>query len=527
MRTSFIPAITLLCLAGCQSSLFQGDATSSSLSSQDTIANTLSAATAPDGQFIAWREHIIDGDDVDGGQAIRGGDGLVMADLDGDGRGDIISVHEDSNHIRIAFAGETAFDWHLTTLGEGPMAGAVEDIAIGDLNGDGWLDVVAACEDAHIIYFENPGDTARTGKWEHMIPAQTTERGSWLRVFIADMDGDGQLDVTGANKGGADIISADAAGRIKSSTSTFLLDGPPLEQASWREQVLLTRGISNTAQPIDIDGDGDMDVLAAARNRQELVLIENLGTQANGTLAINSHNINMTPGFDAPAGWTAASNAFQSDWADFNGDGRIDLVVNVTENSPDSAPMLGLGWLQQPANLGEDWVFHRIGDTLPDWIAGIKLVDVDGDGDEDVVTGGYSGLNILAGAYSGAPRIEDDLAATPSDTFARIAWFENSGDASAAWKRHDISRRIRGMYDAFIAADLDGDGDVDLVSTRGNSGNLDGVFWLEQVRSSVAMPVFSAARDADSKQMPLPPADWREHYRTERTYTPATNTDEH
>ncbi|MCB1589496.1 MAG: hypothetical protein KDI56_11390, partial [Xanthomonadales bacterium] len=80
------------------------------------------------------------------------------------------------------------------------------------------------------------------------------------------------------------------------------------------------------------------------------------------------------------------------------------------------------------------------------------------------------------------------------------------------WKRHDISRRVRGMVDAFVPRDLDGDGDVDFIATRGNSGRLDGVFWLEQVRTDGPQPAFLPARSQDSRALPLPPSDWRDHY---------------
>jgi hypothetical protein len=60
------------------------------------------------------------------------------------------------------------------------------------------------------------------------------------------------------------------------------------------------------------------------------------------------------------------------------------------------------------------------------------------------------------------------------------------------------------MFDAFVARDLDGDGDLDFLSTRGNSGLLDGVFWLEQVRSTEPAAAFMRARAEDSPEMPLP-----------------------
>ncbi len=87
---------------------------------------------------------------------------------------------------------------------------------------------------------------------------------------------------------------------------------------------------------------------------------------------------------------------------------------------------------------------------------------------------------------------------------ARIAWFEHPGDARGSWIRHDISRRRRGTFDKFVPRDMDGDGDVDFVATRGNSAPYDGVFWLEQVRSTDQRPAFERAREADSQEAALP-----------------------
>ena len=70
---------------------------------------------------------------------------------------------------------------------------------------------------------------------------------------------------------------------------------------------------------------------------------------------------------------------------------------------------------------------HRIGSTLPDWVIGIHLADLDSDGDLDAVTGGYSGLNILKGSYSGASRDFDQPGVDETATVGRIAWFQNPG----------------------------------------------------------------------------------------------------
>ena len=488
-----------------------------------SVADTPSTAVAADGRYISWAEHRIDDELLNGGTPIRGGDGLAMGDLDRDGIEDIASVHEDSNHLRLAFGTHDPNEWILVTVGEGAEVAAIEDVAIGDLNGDGWPDLVAACEEAHLAYFQNPGANARTAQWPRLIPEVTQGRGSWLRAFIVDLNQDGRLDVVAPNKGAADIIDPSTGARPPHATSLFVIDGDPLEQTAWREQVLFRQGVPNTAMPVDIDNDGDWDVLAAERQQQRLTLLEVVDAKAPGGVGVQAHPIVIEPGFEADPDWQGSSGAIQSVFADLDGDGRKDLVVGVTERwgSGDARQSyLGFGWLHQPPGLNQPWTYFRIGDTLPDVVVGIALADIDGDGDLDAITGGYSGLNILTGAYSGASREQDDPRVTAASTVGRIAWFENPGDPRGAWRRHDISRRVRGMYDAYVPRDLDGDGDIDFVATRGNSGRFDGVFWLEQLRSATPQASFLPARTKESRALPLPPENWMDIYHEGSTYVP-------
>jgi len=484
-------------------------------SSAPTVAETPTRAQTPDGSYISWVEHLIDGPNQRDGAPIVGGDGLALYDIDQDGFVDVVSVHEDSHHLRIAFGSEDPDRWENVTIAQGALVGAIEDVAVGDLNGDEWPDIVVACEDAHLAYFENPGLNARSTSWSSFIPKVTQNRGSWLQVAIADMNGDGKNEMVAANKGFDDIVRLKPGERPELPTSMFRIEGDPLTSEAWNEQVLLAHGIPNQAITFDVDSDGDPDVLAAARLRNRMFIIENLGGEDDGSIRSVAHPIEIEASFDTPAGWKALSNAFNAVFADINEDGRADLLVNVMEFDAEHGRAWAraeLGWLAQPKRLSDPWIYRRIGNTLPDWIIGVAAADIDGDGDMDAITGGYSGINVIAGSYSGASRDYDDPSVTASSSVARIAWFENPGREDAPWLRHDISRRVRGMYDDFVARDMDADGDLDLVSTRGNSGEYDGVFWLEQVRSKEARPSFTPARANESKHLPLPPLDWRERY---------------
>jgi hypothetical protein len=513
----------LLCLAGLLASACQSFAQDTVLNQNElTVANTPSEAVTADGLYISWLEHLVDDEQVNGGTPIRGGDGLVMGDIDRDGMMDIVSVHEDSNHLRIAFGSQDPDRWVLVTVGQGAEVGAIEDVAIGDINGDGWPDLVAACEEAHLAYFQNPVENVRAGYWPRLVPQVTQGRGSWLRAFIVDLNRDGRMDILGANKGAADIIDPSSGGAVVNRpTSLFVINGDPLDQSAWNEQVLFRKGVPNTALPVDIDNDGDLDVLAAERLTMQMTILEVVDAGAAEGVSVQALPIKIMPGFEAGQNWRALSGALQAEFADLDGDGRKDLIVNVSEDTgagkhPFSTS--GLGWLRQPDSLDKPWTYYRIGNTLPDVVIGVSMADIDGDGDLDVMTGGYSGLNILAGGYSGASRDEDDQRVTAASTVGRIAWFENPGDPRQTWRRHDISRRVRGMYDMFIPRDMDGDGDVDFVATRGNSGVFDGVFWLEQVRSATPRVAFTPARAHESRALPLPAENWTELYDKDNTY---------
>ena len=451
------------------------------------LGRQLTQAVTIDGEYIHWREHIID-DAALAGFNLNGSDGLVVGDLDGDGFDDVVSVHEydagyDSSvydadfeapadgHVRIAFGSSDPQVWFNVTLAQGLEAPAPEDAALADVNGDGFLDVMVATELSHLIYLQNPGSDVRNpAAWPRLILPMTQNRGSYIRVFLSDLDGDGQPEAVAPNKGAQRPGPEHFAS--KQPVSIFKVIGDPLAADGWQEQVLGEFSVPQNAEPVDMDGDGDFDVIVGSRGEGRLVLFENTG------------GLNFTPRAVTIQG--GDMSGFNMDYADLNGDGRLDIIADS---------QAGWSWIAQPKDLTQPWQLHTIGAFPPDRRIGLITADIDGDGDLDLMTGSYS---------KGDRQDESNIQL--SDPAGRLAWFENPGvqKLHLGWQRHDISRRKRGMFDKFIARDVNGDGYVDFLSTRGNSYPYDGVFWLEQVRSTQPAPAFTPARLVDSEEISLP-----------------------
>ncbi|MBS2013287.1 MAG: VCBS repeat-containing protein [Deltaproteobacteria bacterium] len=317
----------------------------------------------------------------------------AVVDLDGDHRAEIVAATETSLHV-FANLGDGTFAENPSEL---ETTGPVEDIAQGDIDGDGRPDIVtanASCAAISIFRARCDGSLAPR---EDLFPSHSASR-----VKLADMNGDGRLDLVVAFPGLFAVLPGNGAGVFQRITVPRISRTSDLDVA-------------------DFDGDGALDV--AFRDAGMLSLHLNDGSGNFGFAT-------RVPDADVSLAFTAM---------DIDGDGRAELLgVRAPETSPGHWPVRAISSVAPLSLLSfRDGALDRrpAGAIVTrDLVGQARIADLDGDGHLDAAITTSQGV-VSAFGREGGPR---------SEIVDRIP------DVSAS---------------GYQAADLDGDGTIDAVWT--------------------------------------------------------------
>jgi hypothetical protein len=262
---------------------------------------------------------------------------------------------------------------------------------------------------------------------------------------VADLDGDGTNDLLIADLGNA-YPTEDLVGTV------VWLRGQP--DGSFTP-ITLARELGRVAdvQAADFDGDGDLDLVVAAfgwLNVGQILLLENRSTDPAGPVFV-------------PTTLDQRDGTIHVPVADLNGDGRPDFIALISQEHEAVVAFL---------NRGDRTFEQRVLYEAPHpafGSSGIQLVDMDSDGDLDVLLSNGDSLDSeLLRPYHG------------------IGWLENPGTYPFAY------HRLASLYGAqrAVAGDIDGDGDLDITAVSFLPGNyykglrremnLDAIIVLEQ-----------------------------------------------
>ena len=133
---------------------------------------------------------------------------LAIGDIDGDGHPDVaVVLNRAGSLVWFRNPGKPATEpWQRHVIVNGSLPGAY-DVALGDFDGDGLLDVVASSwsRGNRFVWYRNPGKAGFAKEWPaYVIEDKLSETRT---IAVADFNGDGRLDVLGT-------ASMRAAGRL-------------------------------------------------------------------------------------------------------------------------------------------------------------------------------------------------------------------------------------------------------------------------------------------------------------------------
>jgi hypothetical protein len=273
-------------------------------------------------------------------------------DLDGDGFADLVIAVEYGQNA-VLFWRDDRYVHDPAALPQGILRDS-EDIAVADLDGDGDLDLVFASEDdmTNELYL-NDG-TGRFADATERLPVSGTSNA----VVAFDADADGDLDLLFGNNGINLLIRNDG-------NATFSYDPDALPQ------------LNDTTQDIevgDIDGDGDPDLIIA--------------NEMNNRVLVNDGTGVFTDATEAAIGLRAGEETREADLGDIDGDGDLDLVF------------ANVGWAKFPpgdkilVNDGTGTFADESLSRIPfinEFSLDADFADIDGDGDLDLVTARIAG----------------------------------------------------------------------------------------------------------------------------------------
>ena len=439
---------------------------------------------------------------------------MQVADIDNDGDIDILASNFSSIHLFKNLDGLGNFEnTQVDYLGSG-----VGEIYLSDFDEDGLVDIFL--EKANrVAWYKNIDGLGDFG--EHQFVTSTEDFATEL--FVSDVDNDGDKDVLFVSSrddkvgwynntneqevfweftpisfsyydGGNEASLADLDG---DGDLDILIAGPELSwyenldgQSSfgYKQYVYISyqyiSASSYFAETVDIDGDGDLDILSLTSQQGSIVWYENLDGQGNFGGAQSIDDIN-----------SITSNVRS---ADFDGDGDLDVVCGSWGNA-------NIAWYENMdglGNFGERQVIYGAIFTnycLP--------VDIDGDGDMDIVAARNTNFILFEnldgqGNFGDSQTIVSDLLtvknilaedldndgdmdilfSTNTGGFqipGSISWLENLNGQGNFGEQQDIITFLS-IEDSFDLADMDNDGDLDII-TNGSDSSVNQMGWFENI----------------------------------------------
>ncbi len=197
-----------------------------------------------------------------------------MADVNGDGKADIVGFGSAGVYVSLATGGGHfgGVSFELAAFGSGAEGGgwANNDVykrLLADVNGDGKADIVGFGAAGTYVALATGG--GHFGGTTLELAAFGATAGGWLSddVFprkLADVNGDGMADIVGFGSGGVQISLATGSGHFGNPSSSLAYFGTAA--GGWINDTIYPRDLA------DINGDGRADIVGFASTGVQIAL---------------------------------------------------------------------------------------------------------------------------------------------------------------------------------------------------------------------------------------------------------------
>lgn len=354
----------------------------------------------------------------------------AFADMDADGKIDLFV----GNSNKAQYFNNTSSSGISTFAFDEAMLASIYSVSMGtnayypltgDLDNDGDYDLIIGGYNG-FIYYQNTG-TAQAAVWtkiDTFFQAVNPLIGTDARPMLVDIDNDGDLDLYAGI--GESLFGGPTAGITIGFRNTGNASAAVFVEDNTLTAGLPDAGLNCFPAFADIDADGDYDLLIG-RDLASFLFYRNTGTAAS---PVWSRDFNMFNTMETTTYWKVPV------LVDYDGDHDYDLIygqdngrLTVYENT---------GTTTAPVYTRNNDLFRVIKSQGSGATA--ALGDFDNDGDFDMVSGDWSG---------------------------KFQYFRNSGGQtfpSFASASSPVSVLDPGSYSSPTVVDLDGDGDLDIVS---------------------------------------------------------------
>jgi len=302
-----------------------------------------------------------------------------------------------------------------------------ESAGVFDVDGDGVLDIVSGG-----FWYKGPDF-----RYRYPIGAVARHDDYYddFSTIPLDVNGDGRIDYITGGWWGSTLRWRENPGEA----------GKP-----WPEHIIATVGNVETTRAWDVDGDGELEIVPNTPGHALAYYKAQRDSGGNGTGDFKGTLI------------YSQAQGHGLGYGDIDGDGVGEFVLRN-------------GWLKRPENGGGEWTFHQEFDLGWDASVPILVVDVNGDGINDLIVGGSHSYG--------------------------LSWVEQRiENGQRTWIKHPIDP-FNSEYHDLHWVDIDGDGENELVTGKrylahpngGDPGNWDdlGIYYFKWTGEGFAKQVIS------------------------------------